>query len=70
MPRLQGRLGYFLALTGFRLKGRDVYRTGIATHFVDSEKVSAWATASCVAGIAHVTAEAVGWLSVNPGPCA
>ncbi|KAM4870521.1 3-hydroxyisobutyryl-CoA hydrolase, mitochondrial isoform X1 [Urocitellus parryii] len=40
LPRLQGKLGYFLALTGFRLKGRDVYRVGIATHFVDSEKVS------------------------------
>uniref|UniRef100_A0A8C5W4S4 3-hydroxyisobutyryl-CoA hydrolase n=1 Tax=Microcebus murinus TaxID=30608 RepID=A0A8C5W4S4_MICMU len=40
LPRLQGKLGYFLALTGFRLKGRDVYRAGIATHFVDSEKLS------------------------------
>uniref|UniRef100_A0A8C0XMF9 3-hydroxyisobutyryl-CoA hydrolase n=1 Tax=Castor canadensis TaxID=51338 RepID=A0A8C0XMF9_CASCN len=39
LPRLQGKLGYFLALTGFRLKGRDVYRAGIATHFVDSRKV-------------------------------
>uniref|UniRef100_A0A2K5CDU8 3-hydroxyisobutyryl-CoA hydrolase n=1 Tax=Aotus nancymaae TaxID=37293 RepID=A0A2K5CDU8_AOTNA len=38
LPRLQGKLGYFLALTGFRLKGRDVYK-GIATHFVDSEKL-------------------------------
>lgn len=39
LPRLQGKLGYFLALTGFRLKGRDVHRAGIATHFVDSEKL-------------------------------
>ncbi|XP_008579115.1 PREDICTED: 3-hydroxyisobutyryl-CoA hydrolase, mitochondrial, partial [Galeopterus variegatus] len=39
LPRLQGKLGYFLALTGFRLKGRDVYRAGIATHFIDSEKL-------------------------------
>ncbi|XP_035879065.1 3-hydroxyisobutyryl-CoA hydrolase, mitochondrial isoform X2 [Phyllostomus discolor] len=38
LPRLQGKLGYLLALTGFRLKGRDVYTAGIATHFVDSEK--------------------------------
>lgn len=53
MPRLQGRLGYFLALTGFRLKGRDVYRAGIATHFVDSEKVSTWTIASCVVGRTH-----------------
>lgn len=39
LPRLQGKLGYFLALTGFRLKGRDVYKAGIATHFVDSAKL-------------------------------
>ncbi|XP_070331964.1 3-hydroxyisobutyryl-CoA hydrolase, mitochondrial isoform X2 [Odocoileus virginianus] len=39
LPRLQGKLGYFLALTGFRLKGRDVYTAGIATHFVDFEKL-------------------------------
>uniref|UniRef100_A0A8C9ZKT5 3-hydroxyisobutyryl-CoA hydrolase n=1 Tax=Sander lucioperca TaxID=283035 RepID=A0A8C9ZKT5_SANLU len=35
LPRLRGKLGLFLALTGFRLKGRDVQRAGVATHFVD-----------------------------------
>ncbi|KAM4836359.1 3-hydroxyisobutyryl-CoA hydrolase, mitochondrial isoform 1-T2 [Thomomys bottae] len=40
LPRLPGKLGYFLALTGFRLKGKDVYKAGIATHFVDSGKMS------------------------------
>lgn len=39
LPRLQGKLGLFLALTGFRLKGRDVQRAGVATHFVDSNKI-------------------------------
>ncbi|XP_051009742.1 3-hydroxyisobutyryl-CoA hydrolase, mitochondrial isoform X3 [Acomys russatus] len=39
LPRLQGKLGYFLALTGFRLKGREVHRAEIATHFVDSDKL-------------------------------
>ncbi|XP_033965803.1 3-hydroxyisobutyryl-CoA hydrolase, mitochondrial [Pseudochaenichthys georgianus] len=39
LPRLQGQLGLFLALTGFRLKGRDVQRAGVATHFVESEKI-------------------------------
>uniref|UniRef100_A0A3Q0RBX3 3-hydroxyisobutyryl-CoA hydrolase n=1 Tax=Amphilophus citrinellus TaxID=61819 RepID=A0A3Q0RBX3_AMPCI len=38
LPRLQGKLGLFLALTGFRLKGRDVQRAGVATHFVESKK--------------------------------
>ncbi|ESP02886.1 hypothetical protein LOTGIDRAFT_177835 [Lottia gigantea] len=40
LPRLQGKLGIYLGLTGFRLKGRDVHLAGIATHFVDSNKVS------------------------------
>ncbi|KAL3970262.1 hypothetical protein ACER0C_028059 [Sarotherodon galilaeus] len=39
LPRLQGKLGLFLALTGFRLKGRDVQRAGVATHFVESKKI-------------------------------
>ncbi|XP_030641754.1 3-hydroxyisobutyryl-CoA hydrolase, mitochondrial isoform X2 [Chanos chanos] len=41
LPRLQGKLGLFLALTGFRLKGRDVQRAGVATHFVESQKLGA-----------------------------
>lgn len=40
LPRLPGKLGYFLALTGFRLRGRDVHTAGIATHFVEAEKVN------------------------------
>ncbi|CAM4601235.1 unnamed protein product [Leuciscus chuanchicus] len=40
LPRLRGKLGLFLALTGFRLKGRDVQRVGVATHFVQSEKIA------------------------------
>ncbi|KAL2302541.1 hypothetical protein Nmel_009970, partial [Mimus melanotis] len=41
LPRLSGKIGYYLALTGSRLKGRDVLRVGIATHFVESEKLPA-----------------------------
>ncbi|XP_062972328.1 3-hydroxyisobutyryl-CoA hydrolase, mitochondrial [Elgaria multicarinata webbii] len=41
LPKLSGKLGYFLALTGFRLKGRDVHKAGIATHFVEAEKMAA-----------------------------
>nr|XP_006636689.1 PREDICTED: 3-hydroxyisobutyryl-CoA hydrolase, mitochondrial [Lepisosteus oculatus] len=40
LPRLQGKLGLFLALTGFRLKGRHVQRAGIASHFVESQKIT------------------------------
>ncbi|XP_063174135.1 3-hydroxyisobutyryl-CoA hydrolase, mitochondrial isoform X1 [Candoia aspera] len=41
LPKLPRKLGYFLGLTGFRLKGRDVQRAGIATHFVEAEKMVA-----------------------------
>lgn len=40
LPRLPGKLGLYLALTGFRLKGRDVQQAGVATHFVESSKIS------------------------------
>ncbi|XP_055523978.1 3-hydroxyisobutyryl-CoA hydrolase, mitochondrial [Wyeomyia smithii] len=39
LPRLQGKLGLYLGLTGFRLKGIDLVRAGIATHFVKSENL-------------------------------
>lgn len=39
LPRLQGKLGAYLGLTGFRLKGADVLHAGIATHFCASEKL-------------------------------
>ncbi|KFP78260.1 hypothetical protein N311_10584, partial [Apaloderma vittatum] len=41
LPRLPGKIGYYLALTGFRLKGRDVLEAGIATHFVEAERLPA-----------------------------
>jgi len=34
LPRLTGKLGFFLGLTGYRLKGADVYHAGISTHAV------------------------------------
>lgn len=39
LPKLGGKLGLFLALTGHRLKGVDVAKVGIATHFVDSKDI-------------------------------
>ncbi len=42
LPRLpEPERGTWLALTGARLKGRDTVAAGIATHFVDSDKVEA-----------------------------
>lgn len=39
LPRLPGKLGLYLGLTGHRLVGRDLYKAGIATHFVCHEKL-------------------------------
>ncbi|OZB17971.1 MAG: enoyl-CoA hydratase [Hyphomonas sp. 34-62-18] len=41
LPRLEGQLGTWLALTGARLKGADVAAAGVATHFLPSELVPA-----------------------------
>lgn len=41
LPRLAGRLGAYLALTGARLKGADAVHAGIATHYVPSATVPA-----------------------------
>jgi enoyl-CoA hydratase len=39
LPRLEGELGTWLALTGERLKGADVAAAGIATHHIPSELI-------------------------------
>lgn len=41
LPRLDGKLGLYLGLTGFRLKGKDVLKAGIATHYVESKNLDA-----------------------------
>lgn len=38
-PRLNGRLGWYLALTGAHLRGLDVCRAGIATHYTESRNL-------------------------------
>ena len=39
LPRLPDGLGFWLALTGARLKGADAVHAGLATHFVRSERL-------------------------------
>ncbi len=41
LPRLPGRTGVWLALTGARLKAADTVALGIHTHFVPSDRVEA-----------------------------
>jgi enoyl-CoA hydratase len=40
LPRLPGRIGQFLALTGARLDGAECLWAGLATHYVPSERLS------------------------------
>lgn len=39
LPRMPGHLGAYLGLTGYRLKGRDVQKAGVATHYVESSSL-------------------------------
>ncbi len=52
LPRLPGRLGLYLGLTGARLRGRDVLDAGLATHFVRSERLPALREALLMRGVA------------------
>lgn len=40
LQKLPGSLGLYFALTGERLSGRDLFKAGIATHFVPSDKIN------------------------------
>src|SRR5690606_20650323 len=51
LPRLSGRIGAFLALTGARLDGAECLWAGLATHYVSSERL----------------AEATGRIGAEPG---
>ncbi|KAG9306831.1 hypothetical protein G9A89_005732 [Geosiphon pyriformis] len=39
LPRMDGEIGTYLALTGAYLNGYDVFQSGIATHYVPSERL-------------------------------
>ena len=39
LPRLEGYIGTYLALTSSRLNGVNAYYTGIATHYIDSSNL-------------------------------
>ena len=41
LPRLAGQTGYWLALTGARIKAADCLALGLATHYVESSKLQA-----------------------------
>ncbi|XP_063629435.1 3-hydroxyisobutyryl-CoA hydrolase, mitochondrial-like [Cydia splendana] len=39
LPKLNNHLGFYMALTGKRLKSKDVMLSGMATHFVPSSRL-------------------------------
>lgn len=41
LPRLPGRIGTWLAMTGARINGADCAATGIATHYIPSDRLEA-----------------------------
>ena len=42
LPRLPGALGMYLGLTGNQLIGRDVVTSGLATHFISSDRIESF----------------------------
>lgn len=40
LPRLEGELGAWLAMTGARLKTADTLKAGVATHYADSDAIA------------------------------
>jgi enoyl-CoA hydratase len=51
LPRLQGEVGTWLALTGARLKGEGVLSIGVASHYAPSETLEALKAALCADGL-------------------
>ncbi len=66
LPRLAGKLGLYLGLTGARLKAADALYAGVATHYVDSARLPELEEALAAKG-ADVGAALAGVTS-DPGP--
>jgi enoyl-CoA hydratase len=52
LPRLPGRIGYYLALTGARMRGADAVHAGLATQFTPRDKLAALSAALAADGVA------------------
>ena len=58
LPRLPGRIGYYLGLTGARVRGADAAHAGLATQFTPRAALPALAAALAADGIAALAAHA------------
>jgi enoyl-CoA hydratase len=52
LPRLPGRLGFYLGLTGLRISGADAVHAGFGTHFVPRAQLPALSAALADKGVA------------------
>lgn len=69
LPRLPGQAGLWLALTGSRLKAADCLRLGIATHYIDSERLPELRAGLLTGELtAAAIADLLDRLSGDPGP--
>ncbi|APG63786.1 enoyl-CoA hydratase [Sphingorhabdus lutea] len=66
LPRLEGRVGQFLALTGARLDGAECLSLGLATHYLPSDKLDE--AKQRIAKNPDRIAGILGDLSVTPPP--
>ncbi len=55
MPRLPGKLGMYLGLTGARLRGADILYAGVGTSYMSSEKIEGFVDALAEADIQDAT---------------
>jgi enoyl-CoA hydratase len=66
LPRLEGRVGQFLALTGARLDGAECLALGLATHYLPPEKLAV--AKERIAQNPNRIGGILGDLSVSPPP--
>ncbi|MET0182358.1 MAG: enoyl-CoA hydratase/isomerase family protein [Caulobacterales bacterium] len=67
LPRLPGKLGLWLALTGARLKAADCVEAGLATHFVTSARLAEVRALVSAAGGAAALRDGLDKLHESPG---
>jgi enoyl-CoA hydratase len=68
LPRLAGQTGYWLALTGARIKAADCMALGLATHYVESAKLEALKADLIAASGPDQIASTLAAHETDPGP--
>ena len=72
LPRLPGRLGLYIGLTGQRLDAADCLACGLATHYVPNERlqdlISALAAADFSSDAQQAADALLATMAVDPGP--